>query len=178
MTARAWAGACILGVALSTGALACGCGGGQTAKFAQVKAGEMPSGETWVGVYYNQVYGYLHIIQQEGNIVGRFKRTDGSHWGELSGTAEGNVMHFTWKEHKYGGVGPSADSHGSGQFVYKLSADADKKAPPELDGQYALDDSNDIGDWHCVKQVNMKPDLDSINGKTNDNMGVTPDQWK
>jgi hypothetical protein len=173
MRARAWAGAFVLGVALSAGAF--GCAGGQTAKFAQYKAGEMPSGESWVGVFYNPVYGYLHIIEQDGNIVGRWKRTDGSHWGELSGTAQGNVMHFTWKEHKYGGVGPSADSHGSGQFQYFMPADG---KIPELNGQYALDDSTDIGDWHCVKQMNMKPDLNSINGSTNDNMGVTPDQWK
>ena len=49
---------------------------------------------------------------------------------------------------------------------------------PELAGQYALDDSADVGGWHCVKQMNMKPDLNSINGTSNDNMGVTPDQWK
>ena len=59
----------------------------------------MPAGESWVGVYYNPVYGYLHMVEQDGNIVGRWKRTDSSHWGELSGTVEGNVMHFTWKEH-------------------------------------------------------------------------------
>ena len=172
MTARTWAGACVLGVALAGSALACG--GHGTAKFAQVKAGEMPAGETWVGVFYNPVYGYLHMIEQDGNIVGRWRRTDGSHWGELSGTAEGNVMHFTWKEHKVGGVGPSAESHGSGQFVYSVP---DSKIP-ELSGQYALDDSTDVGDWHCVKQMNMKPDLNSINGNASDNMGVTPDPWK
>jgi len=113
------------------------------------------------------------LIEQDGNIVGRWKRTDGSHWGELSGTAEGNVLHFTWNEHKYGGVGPSADSKGSGVFVYKMG-----EKFGELDGQYALADSNDVGSWHCVKQVGLKPDLNSINGKGNDNMGVTPDQWK
>ena len=26
----------------------------------------MPSGETWPGVYYNPVYGYLHMIEQDG----------------------------------------------------------------------------------------------------------------
>jgi hypothetical protein len=170
-----WAVACILGVAL-TAALAtlpaCGSGGG--AKFAQVKAGEMPSGEGWPGVYYNPVYGYLHMIEQDGNIVGRWKRTDGGHWGELSGSVQGNVMHFTWKEHKVGGVGPSSESHGSGQFVYKMG----ENNIAELGGQYALDDSNDVGDWHCIKQVNMKPDLNSISGGSPDNMGVTPDTWK
>jgi len=175
MRARAWAWAATLlvaGVALVATTAACTGGGG--AKFAKVKAGEMPSGEGWPGVFYNPVYGYLHMIEQDGNIVGRWKRTDGSHWGELSGSAEGNVLHYTWKEHKYGGVGPSADSHGSGQFVFKMGGNN----IPELDGQYALDDSNDIGDWHCVKQMNMKPDLNSINGSNTDNMGVTPDNWK
>jgi len=161
-------------MALGTaGVAACGSGGG--AKFANVKAGEMPSGESWVGVYYNPVYGYLHMIEQDGNIVGRWRRTDGGHWGELSGTVQGNVMHFTWTEHKVGGVGPSADSKGSGVFVYTMG----QNDIPELGGQYALDDSDSPpGDWHCVKQKGMKPDLNSINGNAPDNMGVTPDQWK
>jgi len=161
----------ILGVALAAGTF--GCGSSQ-AKFGVVKGGEMPSGESWPGVYYNPVYGYLHMIEQEGNLVARWKRTDGSHWGELSGTAEGNVVHFTWKEHKYGGVGPSADSQGSGIFVYKMGPND----IPELAGQYALADSHDVGDWHCIKQKGLKPDLSSINGKGVDNMGVTPEGWK
>jgi hypothetical protein len=172
MRARAWASVGILGVAVAAGT-AIGCGSAQ-AKFGVVKGGEMPSGETWVGVYYNPVYGYLHMIEQEGNLVGRWKRTDGSHWGELSGTVEGNVVHFTWKEHKYGGVGPSADSKGSGVFQFKMGPND----IPELLGQYALDDSTDVGDWHCIKQKGMKPDINSINGQGVDNMGVTPEGWK
>src|SRR5260370_19478170 len=78
----------------------------------------------------------------------------------MSGTVEGNVMHFAWKEHRYGVVGPSGESHGSGVFVYKLPAV--EQAIPELDGQYALDEANDVGPWRCVKQVRMKPDLNSI----------------
>ncbi len=172
MRARAWASVCILGVAIAAGA-SVGCGSSQP-KFGAIKAGEMPAGESWPGVYYNPTYGYLHLIEQDGNLVGRWRRTDGSHWGELSGTAEGNVVHFTWKEHKYGGVGPSADSQGSGVFTYKMGAND----IPELDGKYALDGSSDVGDWHNVKQKGMKPDISSINGKGVDNMGVTPEGWK
>jgi hypothetical protein len=173
MKARAWTWVCIL-VAVFAAVAALGCGNGAGAKFASVKAGEMPSGESWAGVYYNPVYGYLHVIEQDGNLVGRWRRTDGSHWGELSGNADGNVLHFTWKEHKVGGVGPSAESTGSGVFVYKMG----QNDIPELGGQYAMDDSKDVGDWHCVKQVGMKPDLNSIGGQATDNMGVTPDNWK
>ncbi|HEY1694880.1 MAG TPA: hypothetical protein VGG39_22070 [Polyangiaceae bacterium] len=174
MNARHWGWLGIVVVALSVATLSlAACSGGGGAKFAHVKAGDMPQGEEWPGVYYNPVYGYLHMIEQDGSIVGRWKRTDGSHWGELSGTVEGNVLHFTWKEHKYGAVGPSADSKGTGIFVYKMG-----EKFGELDGQYALDDSDQVGEWHCVKQAGMKPDINSINGKGTDNMGVTPDTWK
>jgi len=171
MRARAWVGVVAMAMAVATQSIACGGGGG--AKFAAVKAGEMPNGESWPGVYYNPVYGYLHMVEQDNNIVGRWKRTDGSHWGELSGTVEGNVLHFTWNEHKYGGVGPSADSKGSGVFVYKMG-----EKFGELDGQYALTDSDQVGEWHCIKQNGLKPDLNSISGKGTDTMGVTPDSWK
>jgi hypothetical protein len=148
--------------------------GSQGAKFASIKGGEMPEGQAWPGVYYNPVYGYLHVVEQDGAVSGRWKRTDGSHWGELSGTTQGNVLHFTWREHQYGAVGPSADSHGSGVFVYKQP----ETKIPELAGQYALDDSSVVGKWDCVKQLNLKPDPSSING---DNPADTPaaqDKWK
>src|ERR1700744_2686739 len=134
---------------LSIGSALPACGPGEPPKFGNIKAGEMPQGESWVGVYYNPVYGYLHVVEGDGNVTGRWKRTDSSHWGELSGTTEGNVMHFTWKEHQYGAIGPSSDVKGTGIFVYKTGESA-----PELDGQYALEDSDSVGKWHCVKQLN------------------------
>jgi hypothetical protein len=161
-----------LALAVASGAMV-GCGSSQTSKFGNIKAGEMPSGESWVGVYFNPVYGNLHMIEQEGSIVGRWKRTDGSHWGEMSGTAEGNVLHFAWKEHTYGAVGPHSDKTGTGVFVYKPG-----EAAPELDGKYSIEGGESVGDWHCVKQVNIKPDLGSING---DNPGDAPaaqDKWQ
>jgi hypothetical protein len=174
MRARAWLYGVGMAVALATagGALA-GCGGGSGPKFGNIKAGELPSGESWAGVYYNPVYGYLHMVDQGENVVGRWKRTDSSHWGELSGTAEGNVMHFQWKEHQYGAVGPSSDIKGEGVFVYKMGESA-----PELDGQYSLADSNSVGQWHCVKQLNTKPDLNSINGDNPTDAPTSGDKWQ
>jgi hypothetical protein len=175
MKARAWV--CGLGMALavaSVGAVVGGCAGGQSARFSiGLKAGELPTGQAWEGVYYNPVYGYLHIVGAEGNMTGRWKRTNASAWGEMSGNAEGNVLHFTWTEHKYGEVGPASDSQGSGVFVYRMG-DNDIG---ELDGQYAVKDSDSVGEWHCVKQVGVKPDINSING---DNPMGAPqgDQWK
>jgi hypothetical protein len=176
MKLRARLGTVAMAVVLaSAGGALVACGGGPDAKFASIKSGDMPENQTWTGVYYNPVYGHLHLIEQDTNIVGRWKRTDSSHWGELSGTAEGNVVHFTWKEHQYGAIGPSADSHGIGVFVYKMGSDG---KIPELDGQYSLEDSDSVGQWHCVKQVGMKADINSINGDNpQDTAPAAGDRW-
>ena len=181
MKARRWVYG--LGVLLAvTGAVGsiAACGGGVAAKFAATKASEMPGGESWDGVYFNPVYGYLHLVPQGENIVGRWKRADSSHWGELSGTVDGNVFHFTWTEHRYGAIGPSGEAHGSGVFVYKVPPQKDdsQKVIPELDGKYALDDSQEIGDWHCVKQINPKPDLNSITGDNPTDPTSKGDRWQ
>jgi hypothetical protein len=171
MTTRVWAFAVLLGWVALGGAA---CGGGPSAKFSiAAKGGPMPAGQSWEGVYYNPVYGYLHVVGEGGNLTGRWRRTNSSGWGELSGSADGNVLNFTWTEHKYGEVGPAADVKGTGVFVFKLGPND----IPELDGQFAINDSDSVGDWHCIKQMNQKPDINSVNG---DNpMGApAPDQWK
>ena len=162
------------------GALACaltgavGCGGAREANAANVTPGDMPAGEAWTGVYYHPIFGYLHMIEQDTNVVAKWKRTDQSAWGELSGTKTGNVLHYSWKEHKYGLVGPAAESKGKGYFVYK----ANENGIAELDGQFGLGDDEAGSDWHNVKQQRMAPDLNSIKGDTG---GVAPsagEQWK
>jgi hypothetical protein len=146
-----------------------GCDSGGGSKHAKVAQGPMPEGEQWTGVYFHPVFGYLHMQEEGSNVVGRWKRTDHSHWGELSGTVSGNVLRFTWKEHKIGMVGASATTHGKGYFVYKVN----KENIGELDGEYGLDDDETGSTWKNVKQVRMPPDLKSIGG---DAEGVTPGQ--
>ncbi len=170
-----------LGALVAACAIACatssivGCGGGGGAQSAHIVPGDMPEGQEWKGVYFNPVFGYLHIVQNDNNIVGKWKRADQSAWGELSGTATGNVMHFTWKEHKYGLVGPAAEAKGKGYFVFKM--DSDKVG--ELDGEYGIGDDETGGTWHNVKQTNKQPDLNSIQG---DMQGTAPpaakDSWQ
>ena len=136
------------------------CGGGQETKTAKVASGPMPEGETWTGVYFHPVYGYLHMVEEGTSVVGRWKRADQSHWGELSGTATGNVLHYTWKEHKVGMIGASATTKGKGYFVYKL----DNEKRPILEGQFGLNDAETGSDWRNMKQMRMEPDLKSIGG--------------
>ena len=151
-----------LALVVATSALGLvGCGDGAEAKTAKVASGPMPEGESWQGVYFHPVYGYLHMIEEGSNVVGRWKRADQSRWGELSGTKGGNVLHYTWKEHTIGMVGPSATVHGKGYFVYKM----DKEDRPMLDGQFGLNEDETGSDWHNVKQARMTPDLKSIGGE-------------
>ena len=113
----------------------------------------MPEGESWTGVYFHPVYGYLHMVEEGSNVVGRWKRADQSKWGELSGTKGGNVLHYTWKEHTVGMIGASATTKGKGYFQYKM----DKEDRPVLDGQFGLNDDETGSDWHNVKQARMQP---------------------
>lgn len=138
-----------------------GCGGGDEPKTAKVASGPMPEGEEWNGVYYHSVFGNLHLQEEGSNVVGRWRRADGSYWGELSGTTNGNVFHYTWKEHKIGMVGPSATTHGKGYFVYTKNPDGHGF----LKGEYGLNDAEVGSEWTGLKQQNAKPDLKSIGGE-------------
>jgi hypothetical protein len=149
-----------LGVAFVPG---CGDGAGGEAKHANVPSGPMPEGESWTGVYFHPVYGYLHLVEEGSNVVGKWKRADQSKWGELSGTHTGNVLRFAWKEHTVGLVGAGGESTGKGYFVYKMPKSG---SIPELDGQYGINNDETGSDWHNVKQQRMTPDLKSISGDT------------
>jgi hypothetical protein len=146
-----------------------GCGSDSEPKTAKVTSGPMPEGEQWQGVYFHPVYGHLHLVEEGSNVVGRWKRTDHSHWGELSGTIAGNVFHYQWKEHKIGMVGAASTTKGKGYFVYKVNTEG----IGELHGQFGLNDSEIGSDWKSVKQLRMPPDLKSIGGESE---GVTPGQ--
>ena len=79
-------------------------------------------------------------------------------WAELFRRDTGLLHEKGWHPTGlYGAVGPSSDIKGEGVFVYKMGESA-----PELDGQYSLADQDSVGQWHCVKQLNTKPDLNSI----------------
>jgi hypothetical protein len=158
----------LLGIAsavLLTLAPTIGCGGPE-GNTANVRAGDMPAGETWAGVYFHPVYGNLHLVEQDANVIGKWQRTDKSAWGQLSGTKVGNVLHFQWSEHKYGLVGPSATVSGKGYFVYKMGKDN----IGNLHGEYGLGSDETGSEWDCIKQMAGKlpipPDLNSITGET------------
>lgn len=141
-----------------------GCKGGADSAAGAPKAGEMPAGESWQGVYFHPIFGHLHLVEQGTNIVGRWKRADESAWGELEGTVEGNIIRYKWVEHKIGLVGAASSSKGKGWFQYQAAKE--EKGSAEIDGKFGLEDGPEDADWHSVKQQRMTPNLDSINGDT------------
>src|SRR5690606_25259295 len=85
-----------------------------------IQPAAMPDGGEWRGVYYNPLYGMLHITESGGAIQGAWRTEAGDKWGELYGEVEGNLLKYSWKEHKIGIVGANATSEGKGYFIYTV----------------------------------------------------------
>jgi len=135
------------------------CGGPPSAKTATVKAGDMPEGGDWTGVYYDQTNGYLHLVKEGDTVSGKWRTTAGDAWGELSGKVTGNLLKFEWKEHRIGMVGPSATRTGRGYFLYTEPKAGEAH---EVHGEWGLGMDETGMKWTGVKQANMKPDPDSV----------------
>jgi hypothetical protein len=139
-----------------------GCSDTVSAKTATVTPGDMPSGASWDGVYYSELYGYLHLVQSGTEIKGKWERTHKDKWGELKGTATGDVIHFEWSEYTRGLVGPNAKHVGKGYFKYgRPSGD---NVDDVIKGEIGHD-QDEVGEpWEAIKQRNIKPNLSSIGG--------------
>jgi hypothetical protein len=172
MTIRSVLLAFPLALVLSGAAVtATGCSHGKTAT---VVAGQMPDGEVWTGVYFNPVYGYMHLIDRDGKIWGRYKWANQSHWGEINGTADGNVVHYDWTEYDTSPVAPGEARKGHGYWVYKLNKDH----IGALTGEFGLDDDETgAGKWEALKMKNMKADPDSVKADVKADVPIQGDTW-
>src|SRR5262249_7316494 len=121
------------------------------------------------GVYYSELYGHLHVVQEGDKIKGKWLRPVKDRWGELTGEAKGDVIKFEWKEHTIGVVGPKAAKAGHGYFQDKRPEgdNVDDKIVGEIG-----DGLDEVGQpWDAVKQRNMNPDLASIGGTGSGDIG-------
>jgi len=136
------------------------CGGGQKKSSSIPKAGEMPEGGNWTGVYFSSTYGYLHLVGESGAVSGKWRNAAGDKWGQMSGEVNGNLFKFEWHETKIGLVGPSATTNGRGYFVY--SRPKGENVNDEIHGEWGLGDQFTGVTWDATKQRNMTPDPDSV----------------
>jgi hypothetical protein len=135
------------------------CGPSSDVKHAQIKAGEMPAGADWKGVYYSPVYGYLHVVTDGKTVQGAWRTGGGDAYGELQGEIDGDILRYTWTQHKIGMVGKEAESSGKGYFKYTIPKEGEAH---KIAGEWGLGDSDAGNGWEAVKQTNMQPNLDSV----------------
>ncbi len=135
------------------------CGPKSDPKTASVKAHAMPPEGEWEGVYYSQTYGMLHLTKQGTTITGAWRTTAGDKWGELFGEVDGDVLRYSWKEHKIGQIGPNATTEGKGYFRYTVPKGNEAH---EIQGEWGLGDDNAGNSWNALKQKNMEPDPKSV----------------
>ena len=142
---------------LAVGAL--GCDNAPPLKVATVKAGDMPEGGDWTGVYYDQTNGYLHMIKEGDTVSGKWRTTSGDAWGELNGKVIGDLLKYEWKEHRIGMVGPSATRSGRGYFKYAAPKEGEAHV---VTGEFGLGTDETGMKWEGVKQLNRKSDPQSV----------------
>jgi hypothetical protein len=136
------------------------CGGSTTEAKALPKAGDMPEGAEWTGVYFSPTYGHLHMVKEGSAVSAKWRNASGDKWGALHGEVTGNLLHYEWEETTIGMVGPSAKKTGRGYFQY-VRPKGDN-VNDEIHGEWGLGHEQTGVTWTAVKQRNSKPDLDSV----------------
>ncbi len=150
----------VLVAGLAGAALAVGCNSEPEVVKANVRPGAMPSDGDWRGVYYDTVYGYLHITSSGESAMGKWRTAAGDKWGEMSGKVDGDLFTYDWTEHRIGIVGPAATSSGKGYFKYVVPEG--DNVDHEIHGEWGMDQNEAGYHWSAVKQRNMKPDPNSV----------------
>lgn len=148
-----------LAAVLSLGTVGCAGGKKDVLTADHIQPAAMPDGGEWRGVYYNQLYGMLHITESGGAVQGAWRTEAGDKWGELYGEVEGNLLKYTWKEHKIGIVGANATSEGKGYFVYSIPNPAEAHV---IKGEWGLGENEAGHTWEALKQLNQEPDPKSV----------------
>lgn len=167
-------GASLLAAALAVGAVNTGCGKPPPPTTANVKAADMPEGGDWSGVFYSPLYGHLHLVKEGNSVSGKWRTANGDKWGELHGEATGDLLKYTWTEHKIGLVGPGATTQGRGYFKYFVPAE--ENANHEIKGEWGLERSEIGNSWEAIRQRNMLPDPDSVKPDETEKVNM-PDEW-
>jgi hypothetical protein len=158
-----------LSLALCCSVALVACGGPPEVKHAQVKAGSLPEGGEWNGVYFSTQFGYLHLVSDNKSANGAWRTAAGDAWGELSGEIDGDLLRYQWTERKIGAIGADSTKKGHGYFKYTIPKPGE---PHKIVGEWGLDESDAGNPWEGVKQTRMEPKPESVKpdeveGRTN-----------
>lgn len=150
-------------VALLYAALMTACGGGSPG----LRAGPMPEGGSFSGVWYSPQYGEMHMVQNGATVIGKFAKEEKT--GRVQGSVDGDLMRFEWTQKRELIVGRPNDAKGHGYF--RLNYDEAEKAW-KIDGRWGIDDSEtNGGPWTAIRARNRRPDLDGEHGSSGDSGG-------
>jgi hypothetical protein len=177
MISRSLTRGCIvaaLGISLLGSSALVGCSKPPPPTTANVKAGDLPPSGDWSGVFYSPLYGHLHLVKEGNSVSGKWRTAGGDKWGELHGEVTGDLLKYSWVEHKIGMVGPGSTTEGRGYFKYFVPAD--ENANHEIKGEWGLERSEVGNRWEAIRQRNMLPDLNSVKPDETERVNM-PDEW-
>jgi hypothetical protein len=133
--------ALVLGVIL-------GCGGSQ-----KPKAGPLPEGATFYGVWQSPQYGNMHLCQSGRQVVGDYVKNE--RVGRIQGDIEGDLLLFQWEDRRELVVGKPQVRRGRGYFRIEFAEDGDQY----IKGEWGMDeDLAGGGPWNAVKLRKGQPD--------------------
>ncbi len=134
---------------------ASGCGGGSGR--AALVAGDMPEGGSFGAVWNSPQYGRMDMVQTGATIVGEYTKNERS--GRIEGTAQGDLMRFTWTERRELVAGVPRVNRGRGYFRLVKDAEGYK-----LLGEWGHDESDTGGGpWNAVR-TRWRPRLSTDSG--------------
>ena len=128
-----------------------GCGGSAP----EIKAGNMPEGGDFSGVYFSQQYGQMNLIQNGSSVVGEYESEMRS--GKIQGEVQGDLMRFEWNEAKAMVSNRAQNTKGHGYFRYMIDS---ANGQHVLKGEWGLgDQETGGGPWNAYKQKGKEPKL-------------------
>ncbi|MGB5286605.1 MAG: hypothetical protein WCB63_06155 [Polyangiales bacterium] len=125
-----------------------GCGGSQ-----KPKAGPLPEGATFYGVWQSPQYGNMHLCQSGKQVVGDYVKNERA--GRIQGDIEGDLLLFQWEDRRELVVGKPQIRRGRGYFHIEIGEDGDQY----IKGEWGMDDDvSGGGPWNAVKLRRGQPD--------------------
>lgn len=136
-----------------------GPGEAQWPKAGQVKTAALPSGASWVGVFFinsSGSRGTMHILSSgDEKIHGCWIAEDKHATASFVGTTKDNLAMFDWTEKRVGFAGPPS------RLTAYLVMSSDAEGRVRVAGEYGEDLTNDGGNkWEGVRQKNQEPKED------------------